>query len=89
MPNRHDSLDTLAAATGLKREEMLDIWANVKSNQRRLDACARHDFAEVDAAPEKRLGRKYRCKNCQGTIDGVAHSWYQHGVEHGRADRRG
>jgi hypothetical protein len=90
MPNRPDSLDTLATATSLKREDILAIWADVKANQARLDRCSRHDFAPMDSDPAKRghLGMKYRCKNCQGTIDGIAHGWYQEGLEHGRADRR-
>lgn len=77
-----DSLDTLCNATGIKRAEMLDLWAEVQANHARLETCAGHDFGQVE--PGRLLNRKYECRNCHGWADAHAVAWYQKGVEHGR-----
>lgn len=82
-----DSLDKLSQATGLGRQTMLDIWEHVKANQARLDGCPgtalsrAHAFEDI--APDKKLGKKYRCRLCAGEIDARAYHWYAMGLEHG------
>lgn len=79
-----DSLDTLSTATGISRDTMLELWASVRANSALLDTCPRHDFE--DQTPGKLLGKTFRCRACGGTADGVAVSWYQKGLAHGRAE---
>lgn len=75
-----DSVDTLSTATGLSRATMLEIWAGVKANSAKLDACQRHEF--VCEAPGK-LGAKWRCSACGGTVSGTDAHWYNLGRSHG------
>jgi hypothetical protein len=77
------ALDTLSAVSGISKPEINAIWAAVRANHARLDACAGpHDFSEVT----KRTGqvpREYRCSKCGGTIDSVNRNWYLDGLKHG------
>lgn len=67
----------------VSREEAKALWEKVQANGRALDACAGpHVF--VDVTPEKRIGKRYRCATCCGEVDGVARSWYEQGLAHGR-----
>lgn len=75
-----DALDTLSAATGLTKADMKTLWAEVQANGRALEACAQHSFAPV--LPLQTMRQKYRCEHCGGTIDAIAHSWYQKGRAH-------
>ena len=50
----------------------------IKENHRRLNGCQKHEFLPVNETP-KRFTTKYRCKNCNGTID-----WYLKGLSHGQ-----
>lgn len=76
-----DSVDTIAAGTGLPRGALLGVWAHVKENQRKLDACSAHVFN----ADGEGLFKKYTCANCGGTADGHAVHWYKVGIAHERA----
>lgn len=77
-----DSVDRLAGFTGQSREALLGIWEEVKANTARLNACPRHDFV---AEQPGRLGSKWRCSACSGTVDGSAAHWYRQGLTHGGA----
>jgi hypothetical protein len=62
---------------------MNKIWLEVKENNRKLEACVGpHDF--IDTTPDKVTGRKYKCSKCEGSIDSIAFSWYNKGLEHGK-----
>lgn len=56
----------------------------MQANHKALETCVGpHDF--VDQTPEKQIGKKWRCKACGGTLDGVERHWYEQGLKHGRA----
>lgn len=82
-----DGIGQLSAATGMSREELLDIATKVRVNHHKLDACKDHRFELIPNAeiPGFRLKHRYRCAHCGGEIDAIAHHWYQLGREHGRA----
>jgi len=75
-----DALKTLEAVTGIDRARMTTLWEEVKENGRKLNSCARHDFAKIE--PIVTMNQKYQCIHCLGTIDGIAHSWYSKGRAH-------
>jgi hypothetical protein len=74
-----DPIDTLARVTGLTNPEVAKVFAEVKLNRQRLDACKLHAFA-----PTRDLrGRvHYKCSACGGTIDASAYHWYCCGRTH-------
>ena len=77
-----DSVDTISKATGIPRQDMLDIWERVKKNSAALEGClGRHEFRAVD--PTKKFGGRYRCSKCHGEVDSTAHHWYTIGLTHG------
>lgn len=61
-----DLFKTLGDATGLGRSDLQQIWDDVKVNNARLRACAKHRF---EGGEIKKLGDKYTCQNCGGTMD--------------------
>jgi len=77
-----DSVDTLSNLTGIKRADMLSIFAEVKANQAKLNACRSHEFSAVEPG---KVNTKYLCANCGGTVDSHAYHWYRDGREHERA----
>ena len=70
----------LSAVTGIQREELQRIWDEVKQNSDKLRNCGDHSF--VMTGEVKTIGQKYRCVNCDGTIDSIARSWYEDGRRH-------
>ena len=58
------------------------IWEEVKENHKKLNNCNLHYF--IDITPEKPFGKKYRCKNCKGVLDGINVSYYNLGLKHGK-----
>lgn len=75
-----DALDKLSTATDLTRDDVKSIWADVQANGRALNACTGHSFEPV--LPLQTIRQKYRCTVCSGTIDAIAHSWYEKGRAH-------
>lgn len=65
----------------ISKEQIQKIWSDVQANSRALDACARHSF--VDETPEKKLGKKWRCSACGGTVETTAKHFYELGFKHG------
>jgi hypothetical protein len=53
------------------------LLAEVQENARRLRGCALHRFAAVD----RKLGQKFECLECGGTIDGVRLLFYIDGYK--------
>jgi len=82
-----NGLDVLSNVSRVSKEELKDIWKNVKKNHELLESCSKHDFQLID---EKRndqyQGRcfKYRCTRCQGELDSINVSWYKKGLEHSK-----
>lgn len=75
-----DSVDALSAATGLRRDALLEVWDEVKANNAVLGACQRHQFECTDPT---RLSAKWRCTACGGTVSGNSAYWYALGRSHG------
>lgn len=73
----YDGLAAMGSVTGLSRQTMLEIAADVKANHARLTACARHDFAPADTGARRRV-----CRNCDGWSDLHAVHWYEKGLAH-------
>ena len=59
---------------------MLEILADVRANGAKLAACQRHEF--VSESPGK-MGAKWRCTACGGTVSGTDANWYSLGRKHG------
>jgi hypothetical protein len=75
-----DSVDTLAAVSGLARTDILQIWEVVKINHAMLDKCPRHSFEP--AAPGV---RKRKCLSCGGELGCIEARWYETGLRHAEA----
>ena len=54
----------LSEVSGIDRKEVLDLWAEVRANRARLDACSRHRFS-VETV---KLGQKLVCDACGGQM---------------------
>lgn len=65
---------------GRTLDEGRALWAQVKEELRRRDACAGHDFGPFPN-PMK-LGHKHKCLHCGCEISTYDRTWY----ERGRAD---
>lgn len=76
-----DSLDAISEASGIDRESMLALWAEVKANHAKLEACPRHAFIAMEPEP-RRLSGKWRCASCGGEVEASAARWYRLGLEH-------
>ena len=57
------------------------ILLEVRQNCAKLDGCPRHVFEPEH--PIKPLGTRYRCKVCDGHIDGHAFHWWSRGLKDG------
>lgn len=54
------------------------IWENVKANHALLEGCKMHEFEAIDDKP---FDKKYKCKNCGGTINVTDYLWFTRGFE--------
>lgn len=64
----------------LSKEEVHQIWLDVKANSRRLKECARpHEFV-MDIDPETKVFRKSKCSKCGGALDAIEAGWYEQGL---------
>lgn len=73
--------EALYRVSGVSQEDMHIIFKQAKENHRKLNSCASHVFV-MTSNPDI-LKRKFRCSNCQGEIDDIAHDWYQKGFQDG------
>ena len=64
------------------KEDLQQIWSEVKANQKRLAECPRpHDLERVEQSSG--VGR-WKCRKCAGTIEFVAGAYYNEGLEDGK-----
>lgn len=68
-------------------DNIVKIWEFVKENHKKLNNCEKHDF--VDITPSRKMGKKYRCKNCKGELDSINVDYYERGFEHGSKHKKG
>jgi hypothetical protein len=77
----HDGYEVFGKITGLSRDEMKGILADVRANHKTLDECpGPHEFSAIEPG---KFGSKHRCAKCGGTIGAVETGWYRRGLEHG------
>lgn len=78
----------LSAFTKLSEPVLREIWDEVQANSARLALCRGHSFAAQIDPPGSRVRRRWRCANCQGTVDETAKLWYERGLAHGQGGLR-
>ncbi len=78
-----DVFEVLGKVSGLGRSEAQRIFAEVKANSAKLNACPRHDFHPMSNSPPHR--RRFQCTHCQGELTGEHVRWYALGLAHGAA----
>lgn len=67
----------------LTKNEVEQIWRDVKENKAALDSCeGPHDFRVIGEG----LRRTYQCSLCGGTISLSYYLWYARGLKHGQKD---
>lgn len=59
-----------------------EIFEQAKANQRKLNSCPKHSFT-IDLTPTRVMGKRWKCANCGGEIEGINKSWYEDGLKHG------
>lgn len=62
------------------------LWEEVKENHKKLNSCNFHEFEDI--TPEKKLDKKYRCKNCGGELFQTQVSYYNLGLKHGKEAKK-
>lgn len=55
----------------------------VKKNRETLMNCKQHDFS-IDLTPERVLGKRWKCAECGGEVEGSEKHWYELGLKHGK-----
>ena len=76
-----DVVHPMSNLSGLDPATVHEIWAQVKANHARLNACPDHHFERTPESTEFKA--HYRCRNCEGEIDAITHRWYTVGRSHG------
>ena len=67
------------------KEFYQEVFKEVKINRKKLDNCkGPHEFVPDPPSKMPTIGSRYRCTECGGTVDAIALSWYNKGIEHGR-----
>ena len=73
----YDGIGVMSQVSGLSRADVLSIAEQVKANHAKLNSCAYHEFAPI--LPLVPVRQRYRCINCGGEIDAIAHMWHERG----------
>lgn len=83
MPKRrYNGKKILSKVSGLREDDVAQIWRAVKENQARLEECSGpHEFVSEGKGPTD----KARCRRCQGTVSQSEARWYLLGLRHGAA----
>jgi hypothetical protein len=77
------AIDALSKVSGLSKDTMKEIFAEVQANHKRLDSCiGPHEFNPIEDSSNA-LTKKYLCTRCKGIVDFIAYSWYSKGLKHG------
>ena len=77
---RFDATGILAAVSGQSREQVTDLWEEVKANSARLRGCPRHRFPDASSlvlSPRMELV----CESCGGKMRTVDVGLYIAGYE--------
>jgi SOS-response transcriptional repressor LexA len=81
---RYNGARVLGEVTGLGKAAVEQEWARSRANQEVLRKCVGpHKFTSPDPT---RIGARFTCSACGGTVGGIEAAWYLRGFEHGRRD---
>jgi hypothetical protein len=69
--------EAMTGTGGIKR-----VLDEVKANRARLESCNGHKFVSISTIGDTFTWTTYQCEHCGGTIDAIAHAWYQRGIGH-------
>lgn len=73
----YDGVGVMSDLTGLSRQSITDIAAEVKANRDRLESCPYHEFSPI--LPRVPIRQRYRCIECGGEVDSLAYYWHEQG----------
>ena len=65
----------------LSKQEVRDLFNQVKENHGKLNACVRHVFKPTDG--NNNVHTMYRCDRCGGEISRIHHTWWKRGFDDG------
>lgn len=71
----------MSKISGLQQRDIKQTWEKVKVNRELLDGCEYHNFS-IDLLPEKAMGKRWRCTNCEGEVNSENKYWYELGIKH-------
>jgi ribosomal protein L44E len=63
--------------------DVKELMRDIKDNHKKIDSCSKHDFS-IDATPDKKFSKMYRCNNCGGEVQATTKRWYEIILEHGK-----
>ena len=86
LTKKNKGWDTLSKVSGLSTNDVKGIWKSVKENHALLNSCSFHIFTPH---PSPNMSRRYVCDNCKGTVGSLEKVWYEQGIEHSQAKKKG
>ena len=77
----YDGAAVMSSMTGLSKESVKELWAQVKENHARLESCPYHEFEQSKKTAMLRslTHQRYVCIHCEGEIDHQAYMWHERG----------
>jgi DNA-directed RNA polymerase subunit RPC12/RpoP len=57
-----------------------ELMKQIKENHKKLEGCGQHNFS-IDATPDKKFSKRYKCINCGGEVSYSDKHWYEKGLE--------
>ena len=77
----YDGAAVMSSMTGLSKESVKELWAQVKENHARLESCPYHEFEQSKKTAMLRslTHQRYVCIHCGGEIDHQAYMWHERG----------
>ena len=77
----YDGAAVMSSMTGLSKENVKKLWAQVKENHTRLESCPYHEFEQSKKTAMLRslTHQRYVCIHCGGEIDHQAYMWHERG----------
>ena len=77
----YDGAAVMSSMTGLSKESVKELWAQVKENHARLESCPYHEFKQSKKTAMLRslTHQRYVCIHCGGEIDHQAYMWHERG----------
>ena len=80
-----------------RKDELKQLFEEVKANSATLEKCDLHDFSIVldrstkepiqNPTPQQKFGARFKCTRCGGVVDGITRIWYDRGLAHGRKSK--